>query len=120
MGRKQVHLMIDEYVWTQFQALYPRQATATFEEALETMINLKLDISDQEGETLREEREILKRKADAILSELREREAKLNAWEAQKREALLINKKKQKEEDDVANAQIDALIASGALAKSLD
>lgn len=115
MGRKQVHLMMDEYLWTQFQALYPRQATKSFESMLQGMINLKLEISDQEGEYMKSERDNLRQKADQLLNLIKEHDIKIQAWEAKKRDELLKREKESKERLEKAKRLDDAIGASGIL-----
>jgi len=117
MGKQQIHFEFEEIIWKQFQELYPRQARKIFEETMKTMINLKLEITDEEGESIKAEKEILQQKADDIISQLQHHDMKLRIWEAKKREELLIKKKIQEAEDDEANAVLDSLKASGMLAR---
>jgi hypothetical protein len=117
MGKRQIHLLIDEYLWNQFQALYPRQATKSIEFMLEGMINTKIEITDKQAEQMKIERQHLQDTADSILYQLREHDFKVKAWEAQKRDELIKKKSERRERDIEVQGQIDGINASGMLMK---
>lgn len=119
MGRIARLIWVDEFIWSQFQEIYPRQASKTVEDILRSMINLKLDISDEEGEALKEQRDDLQRKTDHLMSCLKEHNIKIQVWEAKKRKELLAQKEREKEEDEETDAILDSLRASGVLEEAL-
>ena len=118
MGKQQAHFNFDEYLWRQFQSLYPRQARKTFEDTMRSMINLKLEISDEEGEQLKSELDELQKKADAIDSEKKEHEIKLRIWEAKKREEITKQKHELEESYKEAAVMGKAIRASGILERA--
>lgn len=117
MGKQQIHFEFDEHIWQTFQSIYPRQATGIFHDIMKSMINFKLDITDEEGEQLRLNKEELQRKADIILTQLRNEEMKLKIWEANKRKNLLEEKQIYDEQDEKASSIIESIRASGILAR---
>jgi len=115
MGKQQAHFEFDEYLWKQFQALYPRQARRTFEDMMRSMISLKLEVSDEEGEQMKSEREELQKKCDVIQSCLKEHDMKIRIWEAKKREELAKQKQELERSYKEASIQGKAIRASGIL-----
>lgn len=115
MGKRQVHFEFDEYLWQQFQTLYQRQGRKVFEDTMRSMINLKLDITDEEGEKLKSEREDLQKKVEALSSCLKDHDMKLRVWEAKKREELLKKEHEEKVALNAAMRKADAIDASGIL-----
>lgn len=114
MGRIIRNIMIDEYIWTQFQALYPRQASRMVEDTFRDLINLKLNISDEEGEHLKAERQSIASKAAEVNDLLKEYDIKIRAWEAKKREDILKEKEEIEQAQFIAGKKVDALRNAGA------
>lgn len=117
MGKQQIHFEFEEYIWRQFQELYPRQARSIFEDIMKSMINFKLEVTDEEGEQLKNKRDQIQKQADVILSDLHHYDMKLKIWEANKRKQLLEEKHQDNLKDDEASSIIQSLKASGVLAK---
>jgi len=113
LGTKQIHVEIDEYVWTQFQALYPRQGRKVIEDTLRSMINLKLDVADEEIERLRSQAEQDKKKMDELAESILLINSKISAWEAKKREELIAQRKAEEEREEAAIAMSDSIAAAG-------
>ena len=110
-----MHFRIDEYVWTQFQALYPRQGRKVIEDTLRSMINLKLDVADDEIGWLRSQAEQDKKKMNELAESILLIDSKISAWEAKKRKELIAQKKAEEDRDERNQAMLDTLKASGAL-----
>lgn len=109
MGKQQVHFEFEELIWRQFQELYPRQGRKIFEDTMKSMINFKLEITDEEGEKLKADRDKLQSKADHILSCLKEHDTKIRIWEAKKRKELFEQKKAEEEKDIIQNQKDDLI-----------
>ena len=105
-------IWVNEFIWTQFQALYPRQASKFLESSMGEAINLKLDFADAEIQELRtqaqQNKKIMEQHAESNIMI----NSKIHAWEAKKREEILIKKEKDKERLEKAHAMDDAIDAS--------
>lgn len=107
MGKKQVRFLFDEYIYTQFQSLYPRQATRILQNTMKDMINLKLDCADEEIEKLRDEAEESRKQMEEQHERLSLINSKINAWEAKKRKELLEKKKEEEEIEERKNQEYE-------------
>lgn len=113
MGRIHRLILIDEVIWTQFQALYPRQASKIVEDTFRSLINIKLDITDEEGEFLQQERDKLQLEADDRIAQLKEYDLKIRAWEAKKREEQIKEKRERDEYIKKAAIMAEAMHNAG-------
>ena len=108
-------IWVEEYAWNQAEMIYPRQLSRMINDYLLSIVNIKIDITDEEGEQLKIEREEIKEKSEHILSCLKEHDLKIKAWEAKKREETIKKNKELEESYKEAGIQGKAIRASGFL-----
>lgn len=115
MGRIARLIWIDEVIWTQFQALHPRQASRVIEDTFRSLINIRIELTDEEGQRIKEEREKLQNQYDDISNTLKEYDLKIRAWES-KRMGEIVQENKQHEAGlEIGRSKADAIKASGLL-----
>lgn len=108
MGRIARLIWIDEIIWTQFQALYPRQASTHIENYLRDAVNLHIDCGDDTISALRDDLQNSQSKIDALLESKRILMAKLQSAQENKQREYAIQKEHSKKIISTAQAMKNA------------
>lgn len=106
-------IWVDEFIWSQFQALYPQQASKFIRDNLQKAINIKLDVSDQELNSLRREGLDLKQSLEKQQEYYNQIQAKIRSSEAKKRKEYLDAKAEEKKRLERGRMADDTLRSTG-------
>ena len=115
MGRIARLIWIDEVIWTQFQALHPRQASKVIEDTLRQAVNIKIDVNDDQLDNMRIEKQNLEGDINNLMNHSKELDLKIRAVESRLREKTLYDKKNEKLKDDEIERTMEGIRASGIL-----